>query len=129
MNCPKCNKNIPWLFNVPIISWVLLKGKCCFCKSRIPFSYPLIEFITALLFTLNGFSISQFSPNYLVNLSGLALFTSILIAVFLVDFDNYVIPNELLIFGSILGLIFNFLNRKIYFDENFISIVYKYFFL
>ena len=124
--CPKCKKKIPWFFNIPIISWFLLKGKCNFCRSNISFQYPLVELLTAIIFTINNFSISNLSSNYFANLIGLSFFCSLLIAASLIDFDNFVIPNNLLLFGSISGLIFNLLNRKIYFGENFLIIIYKY---
>ena len=124
--CPKCKKKIPWFFNIPIISWFFLKGKCNFCKSNISYQYPLVEFLTAILFTFNIFASSHFSQNYLVNIIGLTFFCSLLIAASLIDLDNLVIPNNLLLFGSISGLIFNLITRKIYFGENFLIIIYKY---
>ena len=127
--CPKCKKQIPWFFNIPILSWFFLNGKCKFCKSSISFQYPLVEFLTAILFTLNIFATSHLSSNYLANLIGLTFFCPLLIAASLIDFDNLVIPNKLLVFGSISGLIFNLINRKIYFGENFLIIIYKYLFL
>ena len=123
--CPKCKKKIPWFLNIPIISWFLLVGKCKFCKSNISFQYPLIEFLTAALITLNIFASSHFSPNYLVNLIGLTFFSSILVAASLIDLDNLVIPNNLLLFGSISGLIFNLVTR-ISLRENIFLILYKY---
>ena len=127
--CPKCKKTIPWFFNIPIISWFYLMGKCNYCKSNISFQYPFVEFTTATLITLNIFAISHFSPNYFVNLIGLTFFSSILIAASIIDLDNLVIPNDLLLFGSISGLIFNLVTRKIYFGDNFLAIIYKYLFL
>ena len=124
--CPKCKKNIPWFLNIPIISWFLLMGKCYFCKSKISFHYPFIEFITAILFALNCFSIGQFSPNYFVNLFGLTSFTSLIIAISLIDFDNLIIPNNILIFGTISGLFFNLINRKIFFGDDFLIIIFQY---
>ena len=127
--CPKCKKKIPWFLNLPIISWFLLKGKCIFCKSNISFQYPLVEFLTATLITLNIFSISNLSPNYYSNLIGLTFFSSLLIAASLIDFDNLVIPNNLLLFGSLSGLIFNLITKRIYFGENFLTILNKYLFM
>ena len=124
--CPKCKKNIPWFFNIPIISWFLLMGKCYFCKTKIPYHYPFIEFITAILCALNIFSISQLSPNYIVNLFGLTFFTSLIIAVSLIDLDNLVIPNNLLILGAISGLFFNLINRTIFFGDSFLIIIFQY---
>ena len=127
--CPKCKKKIPWFFNIPIISWLLLRGKCNFCKSNISFQYPFVEFFTAILFSLNIFATSYFSSNYSVNLFGLTFFCILLIAASLIDLDNMVIPNNLLILGSISGLIFNLITRKIYFGEIFSIIIFKYLFL
>ena len=127
--CPKCKNKIPWYSNIPIFSWFLLMGKCKFCNSKIPFSYPLIEFITATLFTLNIFSSSNFSPNYGANLIGLTFFTTLIIAASLIDFDNCIIPNDLLIFGIISGLFFNIFTRKIYFGDKFLGIIFQYLFL
>ena len=124
--CPKCKKKIPWLLNIPIISWFFLRGKCNFCKSKISFQYPLFEFLTAILITLNIFAIPHFAPNYFVNLIGLTFFSSLLIAASLIDFDNLVIPNNLLLFGSISGLIFNLVAKKIYFAENLLTVIYDY---
>ncbi len=127
--CPKCKRKIPWFFNIPIISWFFLMGKCNFCKSNISFQYPFVEFLTAILITLNIFAISNLSTNYFVNLMGLTFFSSLLIAASLIDLDNLVIPNNLLLFGSISGLIFNLVSRKIYFKENFPTVLYKYLFM
>ena len=55
-SCPKCNAKIKWFDNLPIISWFLLKGKCGTCKSKIAFSYPIIELCTAFLVCLNVYS-------------------------------------------------------------------------
>ena len=124
--CPKCKKKIPWFLNIPIISWFLLLGKCKFCKSKISFQYPFIEFLTATLITFNIFASSYLAPNYFVNLVGLTFFSSILIAASLIDLDNLIIPNNLLLLGSISGLIFNLVTRKIYFGESVFLIFYKY---
>ena len=40
--CPKCNTNIKWFDNIPLISWFLLKGKCRVCETKISFSYPIM---------------------------------------------------------------------------------------
>ena len=48
-SCPECNAKIKWFDNLPIISWLLLRGKCRACKSKISFSYPIIELNTGLL--------------------------------------------------------------------------------
>ena len=127
--CPKCKKNISWYLNIPIISWIFLRGKCFFCKKNIPISYPFIEFLTGILFFLCSFSNYVFSTNYLVNLIGLVIFTSIIIAISLIDFDHLVIPNDILIFGTGVGLIFNLITSKISNGDKFLTIIYEHLFL
>jgi leader peptidase (prepilin peptidase) / N-methyltransferase len=51
-HCPACNHRIRWYDNVPILSWLLLRGRCRDCKARISARYPLIEALTGLLFAL-----------------------------------------------------------------------------
>ena len=48
--CPKCKKQIAWYDNVPLLSFILLKGKCRSCHKKISWQYPLVELITAVLF-------------------------------------------------------------------------------
>ena len=55
-SCPECNAKIKWFDNLPIFSWLLLRGKCRACKSKISFSYPIIELITGLLAWLNFYA-------------------------------------------------------------------------
>ncbi len=48
--CPKCGNKLKWYMNIPLLSYIFLKGKCGFCKTRISIQYPIIELLTALLF-------------------------------------------------------------------------------
>jgi len=48
-HCPHCQKIIPWYFNIPLLSYIFLQGKCGFCRSKISFQYPLVELISAAL--------------------------------------------------------------------------------
>ena len=50
--CPKCQHPLKWWHNIPIISYIILKGKCGFCKEKISIQYPIIEAVTALMFIL-----------------------------------------------------------------------------
>lgn len=55
--CPHCKASITWYDLIPVVSWILLKGKCRTCKLSISFIYPLIEIVTSILFTLTFFTI------------------------------------------------------------------------
>lgn len=50
--CPKCQKPLYWWHNIPVLSYIFLRGKCYFCKSPISIQYPIVEFLTAVLFSL-----------------------------------------------------------------------------
>jgi len=50
--CPKCNNKLKWWHNIPILSYILLRGKCYYCHEKISIQYPIIEFITGVLFVL-----------------------------------------------------------------------------
>ena len=104
--CPKCKRNISWHENIPIYSWIKLKGKCSKCKKAISIKYPLTEFATGILFFLSFNAI----PNntYFENFSIPLLFSWILILVLLslsiIDYEFLWIPNSIIIIGFIFGL-------------------------
>ncbi|MDO8561738.1 MAG: prepilin peptidase, partial [bacterium] len=54
--CMSCGRGIPWYDLIPVFSWVLLRGRCRFCRSKISVQYPLVELTTALLFAALGAS-------------------------------------------------------------------------
>lgn len=51
--CPKCQKQLKWYMNIPIFSYIFLKGKCAFCKSKISIQYPIVEALNAILFLIS----------------------------------------------------------------------------
>lgn len=53
--CPKCQTPLKWYHNIPVLSYIFLRGKCAFCKEKISIQYPLVELLTGLIFTLFGF--------------------------------------------------------------------------
>ena len=59
--CPKCGNPLKWYHNIPLLSYVFLRGKCAYCRTRISIQYPIVEFITAILFIISylrwGFSL------------------------------------------------------------------------
>lgn len=96
--CPSCEKTIPWYENIPLASWIVLRGKCSGCGASIPFRYPLVELGTGALFLalwLNfGFPL------------GLAYFSfaALLIAATFIDFEHFIIPDEITLGGTLLGI-------------------------
>lgn len=96
--CPKCGNGIKWFDNAPILSWLLLGGKCRHCHEPISPIYPLVELSVALIVTA---IVLWFGPN-LVALR-VALFATILFGVALTDLKHYLIPDGFTISGLVLA--------------------------
>lgn len=99
--CPGCERTIAWYDNIPLLSYVVLGGRCRYCKERIPLRYPFVELVTGLAFALAVF---QFG----VTLEALkyAVFSAIMIDLVVTDFETRILPDEFTIGGTIVGLVF-----------------------
>ncbi len=99
-HCPNCKKRIPVYDNIPFLSYLLLRGKCRFCKQRISLRYPLVELLTAVIFVMLfvhcGLSYDLFF--YII------LASSLIIASF-IDIQHRIIPDEISIGGLAAGFI------------------------
>src|SRR5437870_7660073 len=97
--CPACKAPIPWRKNLPLISWLLLRGRCANCGSRIAFRYFAVELLTALLFLAIWQSFPwQVAIAYWV-------FVSLLIVGTFIDFEHFIIPDRVTIGGIIAGIL------------------------
>jgi len=103
--CPKCKKKILWQDNLPLLSFLLLKGRCRSCHSPISWQYPLVELATGLVTFLIVFYFSL--P--LVNILYLLLVSYALIVIAASDFLYQTIPDEAVYFGIVLALSYSFL--------------------
>lgn len=100
--CPSCNTPIAGYDNIPLVSWLLLKGRCRHCQSRISPRYPLVELGTGLLSAL---VVAHFGASAAA-VAGL-LFLWVLIALFWIDADTYLLPDSLTLGLLWLGLLCN----------------------
>lgn len=101
--CPKCLKQLNWFDNIPLFSFLMLKGKCRHCSQKISWQYPLVEFITGLLFAAAFVSFIDYSWWFLLKV---AIVILTLILVFIFDFRWYLIPvNFLLWTGGVLAVV------------------------
>ena len=104
-DCPHCGALIPWYLNIPVASWLCLRGKCASCKGPISFRYTLVELLTALLFlavfmkwaapqAMHMLPIPHplIVPIYWIFIAGLILGT-------FVDFEHFIIPDSVTIGG------------------------------
>ena len=96
--CPSCKKEIPWYRNLPLISWIALRGRCANCGNKIAFRYFVVELITALLFLVVWRSFTwQTAIAYWI-------FVSLLIVATFVDFEHFIIPDEITLGGVAAGI-------------------------
>ena len=98
--CQSCKRPIRWYENIPVLSYLLLRGKCARCRAPISLRYPIIELVTAGFFVLAAMS-------HGLTLAGLAwaAFACLLIAQFFIDFDTQLLPDDLNYLILWLGLI------------------------
>ena len=102
--CPHCEKPIRARHNIPILGWMLLGGKCADCSGPISIRYPLVEFLTGVLFLAIWRHVGPEDPwlafPYFV-------FVAILVAATFIDFDHMIIPHELTVGGVVAGIVFS----------------------
>jgi leader peptidase (prepilin peptidase)/N-methyltransferase len=97
--CPRCERPIPWHENIPVLSYVLLRGRCRGCAQRISLQYPLVELATGAIW-------AAMAMRYGPSLAGFssAVFLTLLLGIALTDAREYIIPNEFSVGGLLLGL-------------------------
>ncbi len=97
--CPACRAPISWYDNVPLLSYVLLRGKCRACGAAISIRYPLVELLTAVLFAV---TVSRFGLEPIA--FKVALFGSMMLVLFFTDLAEFILPDEITIGGLVIGL-------------------------
>lgn len=117
-HCYSCKKTIPWYDNIPILSWFILRGRCRNCKAPFSFRYPLVEFITAVLFALSYHyaGLTWSLAEYLPFVFGLVVCTFI-------DLDHMILPDEFTLSGIVIGLVGAWLNPQREFLDAFYGVL------
>ena len=114
--CPKCKKQIAWYDNIPLLSFIILKGKCRYCKKFISWQYPIVELITGLLFVVAFINNFQIISNFqFLNISpNLLLFTlrdwfliCVMIIIFIYDLRWYLILDIVSLPACLIVFLFN----------------------
>ncbi|MEI6350140.1 MAG: prepilin peptidase [Verrucomicrobiota bacterium] len=101
--CPNCKKQIPFYRNLPLISWLQLQGKCAECGKAIAFRYFGVELLTATLFLLIYLQCDQLGAWSMI--LPLWVFVSLLVSATFIDFDHFIIPDEITLGGTATGLL------------------------
>ncbi len=107
-HCPECKSRIRWFDNVPLISYILLRGRCRNCGAKISLQYPLVELSSGLL-AVYSYWRWGFSVDALVYY----LFFSALLVASLIDLKFFIIPDVITIPGTLLGLASSFFREDI----------------
>jgi leader peptidase (prepilin peptidase) / N-methyltransferase len=100
--CPRCGTVLRWYHNVPVISWLVLRGRCAFCRAPISPMYPLVEALTAVVFVLHGYVLG-WSALLVVRLA----FVAALIVLAIIDLHHRILPNRITLTGLVAGLVFS----------------------
>lgn len=99
-HCEKCNHKLSWYENIPLFSYILLRGKCKSCHARISIWYPAIELFTGMLFLISYY-VFGLTSEFVVSL----IISSLVSIIFVSDINYYIILDTPLIIGSILIII------------------------
>ncbi len=105
-HCPHCKYSIPWYLNIPLFTWLYLGGKCRNCGAPISVRYFLVELLTAAVFLCCWLAFGRESVWLALVYGG---FLAGLIVATFIDFEHFIIPDEITIGGMVAGLICSFL--------------------
>jgi len=100
--CPHCNRELSWYENIPIASFVALRGRCRTCAAPISLRYPLVEALTAAMFALGWW---YYGPGPL--LASRLVFGCALLVLFAIDLEHHLLPNAITLPGIVVGFVFS----------------------
>ncbi len=117
-HCPKCQYFIPWYLNIPLFSWLLLRGKCKNCGVPIPFRYFALEFIMGFFFAAlyYRYGFSYLTLEYFI-------FSFGLITASFIDLDHMILPDEFTLSGIVIGLLGAALNPERVFLDSLLGVL------
>jgi leader peptidase (prepilin peptidase)/N-methyltransferase len=98
-HCTTCSRGLSWYENLPLVSWLALRGRCRTCRAAISPLYPVVEAITGAVFVA-GYFIYGWTPLLAVRL----MFASAMIVLFVIDLRHRILPNVITLPGIVIGL-------------------------
>ncbi len=112
-HCPHCNYAIPAYLNLPLVTWLWLRGKCANCGAPISIRYFLVELLTGVAFMGCWLRFGHQSP--LLALVGCVFLSGLIVATF-IDFEHFIIPDEITIGGIVVGFVCSFVLPALHFE-------------
>lgn len=107
-SCPKCGKGIAPYDNIPVLSWLILRGKCRNCKTKISAMYPAVELLTGLLFLA-----CYFAFGITVDALKWQVLSALLVVLTITDVRDRILPDEVNFFGLGAGLLFSLISKPV----------------
>lgn len=103
--CPSCARALAWYENIPVVSWLLLRGTCRSCRTPISMRYPLVELLTGAMFLA---AFWYYGPTLLF--VSRVIFGCALIVLFAIDLEHHLLPNAITLPGIVIGFLFSFVS-------------------
>ncbi len=117
-HCPKCKTDLSWYENIPVISYLVQRGKCRHCKSPVSLQYPAVEIITSVLTLalVHKFGIT-------IDCLGYFFFVAALVVIIFIDLHHQIIPDVISLPGTLLGFLFSFINSSVNWIDSLIGLL------
>ncbi len=117
-HCTNCLAELHWYENIPILSFLVLRGKCSHCKAKISFQYPLVELSMGLL---SAALVQRFGLS--ITTAGYFLFCAALLAIIWIDIQHQIIPDVISLPGIIIGFLFSLITPALHWQASVIGIL------
>jgi len=117
-HCPKCLNNLSWYENIPVLSYIFLRGKCSHCHTSISLQYPVVEILTALLAAAVCFKFG-----YSLQAGGYFILGAALLVIIFIDIHHQIIPDIISLPGIILGFLFSLVNSSVTWQSSLIGLL------
>jgi leader peptidase (prepilin peptidase) / N-methyltransferase len=117
-HCPLCKSTLAWYENIPILSYMFLRGRCCHCKTKISLQYPLVELLMAVITVglVQRFQLSLTAAGYFV-------FSAALLVIIFIDLKLQIIPDIISLPGIVLGFLFSLVSDTVTWQSSLIGLL------
>jgi len=117
-HCTSCMADLHWYENIPVLSFLVLRGKCSHCKAKISFQYPVVELSMAIL---SAALVQRFGLT--ITTAGYFLFCAALLVIIWIDIQHQIIPDVISLPGIIIGLLFSTICPVLYWKDSLLGIL------